>query len=169
MKISYNLDVEDWVNFQEYYRKKKAPLYGCMIPLLTLLFVCNVITGIYMTFIYKGENQYSWVLLICIALLLFLLFMQMRTRKRLTKAGNKLKKESPDVFGHTEMEFFEEGFEIKTENGKKFLKWADLENYDQTKEYVFFFSIKGYAYIVPKKNINDLPRLELILNHLTKK
>lgn len=163
MKINYTLTVEDWVNFQEYYRKKKSPLYGCMMPLLTVLLACNILFGFYMVFFYKGENTYSWLFLICIILLAYLLFMQTRVRRKLLKAGNKLKEENPDIFGETRLEFFEEGFEIKTPKHTKFLKWDDIENFYQNKEYVFFFSKKGYAYIVPKRDIEDEPRLQVIL------
>ncbi|MDR0428376.1 MAG: YcxB family protein [Dysgonamonadaceae bacterium] len=169
MKINYNLRIEDWVNFQEYFRKKKTPLYGCMVPLLTILFICNVVLGIHMNFFYRGDSQYNWVLFVCIVLLAYLLFMQSQTRKRLMKAGNELKEENPDVFGESSIEFFEEGFEIQTKKHKKFLKWMEIENYDQTKDYVYFFSKTGYAYILPKQYVDDFPRLELILNKLNKK
>ena len=164
MKINYNLTVEDWVNFQEYYRKKKSPLYGCMMPILTVLLACNVVLGFYMVFIHKGENNYDWVFAICIIILAYLLFMQTRVRRKLMKAGKKLREDHPDVFGETSMEFFEEGFEIKTPNHTKFLKWSDMENFYQNKDYVFFFSKTGYAYIVPKRNVEDTERLQKILN-----
>jgi hypothetical protein len=164
MKINYNLTIEDWANFQEYYRKKKSPLYGCMMPALTVLLVCNVVFGFYMVFIYKGEGSYDWLFGICILVLAYLLFMQTRVRRKLLKAGAELKKKKPDVFGTTSMEFFEEGFEIKTPLHTKFLKWEDMENSDQNKDYVFFFSKKGFAYIVPKRNVEDMEKLQIILN-----
>ena len=166
MKLNYTLTVEDWVNFQEYYRKKKSPLYGCMMPILTILLICNIVFGFYMVFIYKGENNYDWLFAICIIFLAYLLFMQTRIRRKLMKAGNKLKEDNSEIFGDTSIEFFEEGMEIKTPNHTKFLKWDDIENYYQNKDYVFFFSKKGYAYIVPKRNEEEPERLQIILDKL---
>ena len=166
MKLNYNLTVEDWVNFQEYYRKKKSPLYGCMMPILTLLLSCNVVLGFYMVFIHKGENNYDWLFIVCIIVLAYLLFMQTRIRRKLMRAGNQLKEKNPEIFGDTSLEFFEEGFEIKTPNYTKFLKWEDLDTFYQNKDYVFFFSKKGYAYIVPKRSVEDSDRLQIILNSI---
>lgn len=168
MKITYNLTVDDWVSFQEYYRKKQSPMYGCLMPILTLLLMANIGFGLYMMFFYDGYNNYAWLFIICILLLSYLLFMQTRIRHRLMKAGTKLKEEHPEIFGQTETEFFEEGFEIRTGKNIKFLKWTDIEKYDEVKDYVFFFSTKGYAYIVPKRDIHDMDKLEVILAHLKK-
>lgn len=165
MKINYHPTIEDWVNFQEYYRKKKSPLYGCLMPILGILLLCNVVFGFYMVFIYKGESNYDWLFGICIIVLAYLLFMQTRIRRKLMKAGAQLAEKHPDVFGETSMEFFEEGFEIKTQNHTKFLKWEDLDNFYQNKDYIFFFSKKGFAYIVPKRDVDDIDRLQTILRH----
>lgn len=164
MKISYNLTVEDWVAFQEYYRKKRSPLYGCMMPILTLLLACNVIIGFYMVFIYQGAREYNWLFVICIIILGYLLFLNSRIRRRLTKAGNALKEKNPETFGETSMEFFEEGFEVKTANHRKFLNWEDIEEYDEKRDYIYFFSKKQLVYILPRRDVPDEPRLMLILN-----
>ncbi|MDL2224112.1 YcxB family protein [Bacteroidales bacterium OttesenSCG-928-M06] len=169
MKIAYNLTVEDWVDFQEYYMKKKAPLSGCMTPILTILMICNIIIGIYMEFIAK-TGSYNFVFLICIIILGYLLYLKTKTRKKLFKSGEEIKEKNPGAFGEMTMDFQDEGIDIHSKTHSKFLVWEEISSYDnKSKVFFLLYSKKGMVYIIPKRDIESETELQAVLeNHLSK-
>lgn len=164
MHIAYNLTVEDWVNFQEYYLKKKAPLFSYITPILTILLVCNIVLGIYMEFVRETEG-YNFVFLICIFVLAGLLYLKIKTRKKLMKSGEELRQKNPGAFDSMEMNFSEEGIAIQSQHNSKSLGWEEIDHYESNKDYVFIYSRKGMVYIIPKRDLNGKKNeLEAVLN-----
>lgn len=162
MKIAYNLTVEDWVNFQEYYMKKKAPLSGCMTPALTILLVFNIIIGIYMEFIAK-TGSYNFVFLICIIVLAYLLYVKTKTRKKLLKSGEEIKEKNPGAFGEMTMDFQQDGIDIHSSTHSKFLTWEEVGSYDdKAKDFFLLYSKKGMVYIIPKRDIESEEELQTL-------
>lgn len=164
MKIAYKLTPIDWVNFQEYFRKKKAPMYSLMVPILSILLVFNIAFGIYML-ITQGWTTYSWIFLFCILLLSYLLYLRSKARQQLEKAAEELNKKSPDIFGPMSMNFQENGLGVQSQKNQKYLSWEEMDKFDQTKDYFYLFSKKGVAYIIPKRDIEkESGELQAILD-----
>jgi hypothetical protein len=152
MKITCLLNVEDWVNFQEYYRKKNAPNRRWLLPVIIAITFSNILLGIWLYFI-QGATTYTWVALICTAILFYLIYLHSQTRKRLWKAGKKLEQENPDVFGTVTFDMDEKGISIRTKSNHKFLTWDKIDKYESNKHYCFIYSKKGIVYIIPKRDV----------------
>ena len=152
MRIAYNLTVEDWVNFQEYYLKKKVPLSSCMTPALTILLIANIIFGIYTVFILKTDN-YNFVFLICVLLLASLLYIRIKTRKKLLKSGEELRQKNPSAFDSMNMDFTEKGIDIQSQHSSKSLQWEEINKFESNKDYILIYSAKGMVYIIPKRDL----------------
>jgi len=163
MRIAYNLTIEDWVNFQEYYLKKKAPISRFMTPILTILLVCNIIIGIYMEFILKA-GSYNYIFFICILILAYLLYLKIKTRKKLLKSGEELRRRNPGAFDSMNMNFTENGIDIQSQTSSKSLQWKEVDKQESNKDYLFIYSKKGMVYIIPKRDLNGNEKeLEAIL------
>ena len=159
MKIAYHLTTTDFVKFQEYIRKQKSPAYRAMVPILTLLLSINIVLFLCLN-IYYSNLEYNWIFILCILLLVFMLYLNAGTKKRLSKMAEELKTKNPDLFGTTDMELNEEGIRIKTLKHEKFLKWEEVGKYENPKDLFVIFSKKGVAYVIPTRNIL-LDRAEL--------
>jgi hypothetical protein len=92
---------------------------------------------------------------VCVAILLYLIYLNSKTKSRLTKAGMDLEKKNPDIFGPMTMNMDEKGIDFQSQNNTKFLPWEEIDKYDSNKEYYFIYSKKGVAYIIPKRNIQE--------------
>ena len=168
MKIAYNLTVTDWVNFQEFFRKKKTPLIGCLEPMIYVLTALNIVVGTW-HFISYGPSIYTAICLICIGVLLFLIYAQKKSKKNLYTTGQTIAEKNPDAFGNMTMNFEENGIDIVSQNNQKYLTWGDIGNYDSNKDYFFIYSKKSYVYIIPKRDISSQVELKAILDeHLLK-
>lgn len=168
MKITYNLTVADWVNFQEYYRKHHAPLIGCIEPVIYVLTVLNVIVGTW-HFISYGFSVYSVICLVCLGVFIFLLYAKKQSKKNLYEAGQTMAEKNPDAFGLMNMELNEQGIHIASQNQTKKLLWEDIRNYQSNNDYFFLYSKKGNAYILPKRDIASATEVQAILDeHLLK-
>lgn len=169
MTIHFNLTIDDWLAFQDYYKKRKAPLYRILMPLLGISAALLVILNV----LYLMENKASMVTALSGILLLFifyLFFLKRRSHKHLYRAGLELKAKHPDAFGQRDMAFEEEQITIKAENSTKVLPWKEVEQWEENKEYYFIFNAKGMVYIVPKRSIKDCTAFSDMLNqyfHLT--
>jgi len=152
MKIAYNLTAQDFVNFQEYYMKKKSPLAGCLQPVIFATLLANVILGLGLYF-YQGLTTYTYICLICIFLLGLLLIARGQQKKNLIKAAQQMEKDKPGAFGNMTMEFFEDGVKVQSTTNHKFLEWNEIEKVDSNKNYFFIYSKKGMVYIIPKRSL----------------
>ncbi|MCC8146345.1 MAG: YcxB family protein [Bacteroidales bacterium] len=168
MKIAYNLTVADWVNFQEFYRRKKTPLIGCLEPMIYVLTALNVVVGTW-HFISYGPSIYTAICLICIGVLLFLIYAQRKSKKNLYSAGQAVADKNPDAFGSMTIDLEESGLHVVSQNNTKDLSWADIDTYDSNKDYFFLYSKKGYVYIIPTKDISSETELKAILDQYLSK
>lgn len=168
MKIAYNLTVNDWINFQEFYRKRKTPLIGCLEPLIYILTALNIIIGTW-HFISYGPSIYTGICIICIGVLLFLIYAQKKSKKNLLATGKVVEEKNPDAFGKMEMTFTDKGIEIISQTQSKDLTWDEVSNYDSNKDYFFLYSKKGFAYIIPKKDIPSEMEVKAILDENLRK
>ncbi|MDH8702226.1 hypothetical protein M2138_001586 [Dysgonomonadaceae bacterium PH5-43] len=162
MKIAYNLSVADWVNFQEYYQKKKAPITGCLVPAIYILTFLNVIGGAWHYTTY-GLSMYSVICLICVGVFIFLGYTRNKAKKNLFATGEAIAEKSPGAFGNITMDFTNEGIDIVTSTNTKSLLWSDVDKFEKNKNYFFIYSKKGYVYIIPTRDISETTELEAIL------
>lgn len=170
MKIAYKLTAQDFVSFQEYYMKKKAPLAGCIQPVTIIMLLCNVVIGTVLYF-YHGVTTYTYVCLLCILLLGILLIGKGQTKKRLLKTALQMEKDKPGAFGNMTMEFSDKGIEIHSSVSEKFLTWEEVDKSDSNKDYYFIYSKKGMVYIIPKRDISisESEFTDILTKHLNKK
>ncbi len=153
MKIRYNLDVQDWVSFQQFFRGKKAPLNNLATPLIIFCSVFMLVLNVFYIH-YEGLNLMSFISGIILIILLYLLYVKVRSGKQLQDAGNKLKKKHPEVFGEMAVEFNNTGIYIQSTASSQSLAWNDMDSFDENKSYFFMYSKKGMAYIIPKRDLD---------------
>jgi len=157
MNVNFVLDVDDWVAFQEYYRKRSAPLYRIMPYLLIASGIVLVVLNAVYFFLYKEATLWNGISLIFLAVIFYGLYLKKKADGQMRKIAIELKEKNPDVFGLREMTFTEEGMEIKTEKANKYLTWEEMERYEENNDYYFLYSGKGVVYIVPKNRIDVTP------------
>lgn len=153
MKVTFDLSIEDWMAFQEYYKGKKAPFYKFIMP---LLIICAVVI-IVLNLIYLQDKEASLMTIISFFLLLtifYLFFLKKKSKTQLKKVALEIKERNPDAFGPREMVFNENGIDIQATNSHKTLTWEDMDQYEEDKDYYFLFSQKGVVYIIPKRDIH---------------
>ena len=163
MTIHFNLTIDDWLAFQEYYKGRKAPLYRILMPLLGISAVLLVILNI----LYLMNNPASLMTTLSGIMLLsifYLFFLKKRSTKHLRKAALDLKSKHSDAFGQREMSFDEKQITIEAGNSIKELPWEEVDRWEENKEYFFIFNAKGMVYIVPKRSIKDSVAFTEMLN-----
>ncbi len=167
MKLSFDLRTDDWVLFQEYFKEKKAPLYKYLTPLL--IFSAVMLATMNGLYIYYQSTSYVTLFSLCLlAIVLYLLYLKGRMKGRLKKTAIDIQSKNPEAFGPREMDFNNRCVEITAGNSHKILAWGELSGYNQNKDYFFLYSQKGMVYIIPKRDLEDVPGLEEILNeHLS--
>ncbi|MDL2223155.1 YcxB family protein [Bacteroidales bacterium OttesenSCG-928-M11] len=169
MKIAYKLTAQDFVSFQEYYMKKKAPISGCLQPSIIIMLLLNIVIGIALYFIH-GITTYTYVCLFCVLLLGILLIGKGFAKKRLLKSAIQMEKEKPGAFGNMTMDFSNKGIDVHSSTQEKFLKWEEIDKFDSNKHYYFIYSKKGMVYIIPKRDvsIDENEFTTMLGNHLNK-
>ena len=167
MKIAFDLNVDDWVAFQEYYGRKKSPiLYKWMQPLYIILAITLLVMGVWQVII-MGYTKYTMFILVCLAAMLFMLYIRKKAKDKVRQAGLDLEKKHPEAFGPMTMDFEERGIDIQSQKNSKSIAWDELHHYEANKDYYFLFSKKGIIYIVPKRAIEgskDTDKLKATLD-----
>ena len=166
LKLSFNLSVDDWVAFQQYHRGKKAPLYKLAYPLIVSLSIVLLALNIY-DMIVHGVSKLTGFSLVVLAALAYILFIRGKAIKQIKKTGLDLQQKHPEAFGPMTMDFTEEGLNIQSNQTSKLVSWEEVEQYDENKNYFFFYTSKGIVYIIPKKNIEDASLFRgLLINYI---
>ena len=167
MTIVYNLEIDDWVAFQEYFKEKKT-LYKYLAPLL--IFSAVLITTINIAYLFYQEASlitlFSFILVLIV---LYLLYLKSQMRKQLQKTAKNIQSKNPDAFGPREMDFNDRRVDIKVGDNHKILTWEELSGYEENNDYFFLYSQKGMVYIIPKRDLNNITELEDVFSkHLSK-
>ena len=163
MTLRFDLTIEDWVNFQEYYKEKKAPLYKFLMPILGITAIMLICLNV----LYLMHNPTSLVTLLSgIFLLLIgcLFVMKKKSVKVLRKAATNLKEKNPSAFGEREMKFDTEQITILAGTTKTELSWKEVDQWAEGKTYFYIYNVKGFVYIVPKRAIEEVDAFVEMLN-----
>lgn len=163
MSICFDLTIEDWLAFQDYFRKKKAPVYRLLMPILGitagLLIILNVL--------YLLHYEASMVTVLSGILLFFILLLfyyRSKSKKTLYNMAVELKKSHPEVFGEREMVFDEQQISIITPSNTQVIPWSQVEQWEESKQYFYIYNTKGIVYIVPKSCLSDYDEFVGTLN-----
>ncbi len=163
MKILFDLTIDDWIAFQEYYKGKKAPLYKILMPLLGIIAGLLVILNA----IYLLKYEASLVTVISgvfLFLIFYLFFLKNKSKDQLRNMALDLQSRNKDAFGPREMTFDEKQIVIKTDNNSKTLSWKEIVQWEEDKNYFFLYNTKGVVYIIPKRDINGCDTFREMLN-----
>ncbi len=158
MKLSFDLNVDDWVAFQQYYRGKKTPLYNVVYPLLLILGVLSIAIFVYNIIVPKDTTTF-WVSGVCILVLMYVLYIRKKSLYAVKKAGMDIQEKNPEAFGPMILETDANGITIQSQKSSKAIAWSDLGKLEENKLYFFLYSKKGVVYIIPKRGMEDLSGL----------
>jgi hypothetical protein len=159
MTIKFDLDINDWIAFQEYYRSKKIPVYKFLMP--ALFISALLLVGLNVVYLHRQEA--SWFTITSGVLLLFISYLFLlkgRSRSQWRKMALKIQIKYPDAFGPREMTFDDNGITIQTSNTSKVLPWGVIDKQEENKDYNFIFTKSKTVYIIPKNKIKgDLSKI----------
>ncbi len=167
MNISFNLNVDDWVAFQQYYQAKRAPFYKAVYPLIVGLISGLVVINIIYYFYFKVVSAITWISFILVAVFIYLLYLRKRSLDRVKQAGLEVQKKHPEAFGVMKMDFEANGINIQSQQTSKFIPREEMSQFEENKHYFFLYSKKGVVYIVPKRDIDNTSSFrELLIDYL---
>lgn len=153
MKISFNLTVDDWIVFQQFFRGKKSPFSRWIVPIIITCMVWIVLFNAYLAYAKVDDESPMrvWISIAVFFIFAYLLYIRRKSLKRVKEAGLEIEKKHPEAFGSMIMELNEKGIDIQSSQTAKFLTWEEMGTYDKNRKYFFLYSRKGVVYIVPKR------------------
>ena len=155
MRFSFNLNIDDWVAFQQYHRSKKVPFYGMVYPAIVVMCVVLVAlcVGYYIHF--REVSTVVWVSGACFLTLLYILYIRKKSLDNVKKAGLAIQEKNPEAFGTMTMEVSAQGLTIQSPKASKVVAWDEMGKFEENNKYFFLYSKKGVVYIVPKREIDN--------------
>ncbi|MDR1719440.1 MAG: YcxB family protein [Dysgonamonadaceae bacterium] len=164
MEILFDLTVDDWFIFQQYFRGKSSPVYKLIFPMIiTLSLLLLVLTAIQLAC--YGFHKILWLSVVTFLILLYILYIRKRSMNAIRKKGRSIQEEYPDSFGRKVMKLDKNGFSIATETATKQCAWCEMLEFEETKRYFYLYSNKGVVYIIPKRNVEDPVLLHKLLDN----
>ena len=155
MKFSFNLNVDDWVAFQQYHRRKKIPFYGMIYPTLIVLCIVLAFLCVRQYLLIKVMTTMIWVNGACLLTLLYVLYIRKKSLDNVKKAGLAIQEKNPEAFGAMTMEVTAQGLTIQSPKASKVVAWEEMGKFEENAKYFFLYSKKGVVYIVPKREIDN--------------
>ena len=155
MKFSFNLNVDDWVAFQQFHRGKKIPFYGIVYPAIVVMCIALVglCIGYYVHF--REVSTLVWVSGACFLTLLYILYIRKKSLGNVKKAGLAIQEKNPEAFGTMAMEVTAQGMTIQSPKASKIVTWEEMARFEENKQYFFLYSKKGVVYIIPKREMGN--------------
>lgn len=150
MKITYNLNQKDYVDFNIYHiqyveeTKKKLNTQRILgTGSLVLLGVISMVFG-------QAKQIFIPVLIVGMAIIWYKQFPDM-AKTRIKKSTEKAMKkgELKDIFSEVTVEFTDNGISEVTKHGKNLIKWDGIREVVYLPEYIFLFFNDNGAMIVP--------------------
>jgi hypothetical protein len=155
MKFSFDLTVDDWVAFQQYQRGKKTPFYNVLYPLIISLGIALVVINIYHIYAYEISNVTGFSFIVLLGLI-YVLYIRKKALTKVRKIGLDLQEKHPESFGPMSLDVDADGLTIQSQKTGKSILWEDLKGFEENKYYFFLYSKKGVAYIIPKREMQDI-------------
>ena len=155
MRFSFNLNVDDWVAFQQYHRSKKIPFYGMVYPAIIAMCIALVVLCIGYYIQYQVVSTTIWVSGACVLALLYILYIRKKSLDNVKKAGLAIQEKNPEAFGAMTMDVTAQGLTILSPKASKVVAWEEMGKFEENAKYFFLYSKKGVVYIVPKREIDN--------------
>jgi hypothetical protein len=167
MKIEFNFDIEDWMEFQKNYLrnskqvKKMKITATLMVPaiFLVLTFI-NLMSG-------RLKPAQTWVYVIA-SLLWILFYPRMMNRSMLKKTAKMLTEgDNSGILGKHEIDFEENWIIHKTPASEQKTKWGGIKKLEETDNHYFLYDTAISAIIIPKQKLNiDKDELDKLIKKL---
>jgi hypothetical protein len=155
MTFSFNLNVNDWVAFQQYHRGRKIPFYNAVYPLIIGMCIALVAINIGYHIHFQTVSNVTWVSGACFLTLLYILYIRKKSLDNVRKAGLEIEKKNPEAFGLMSLNTDSDGITILSRKASKTIFWKEMDRFEENKYYFFLYSKKGVVYIVPKREMED--------------
>lgn len=155
MKISFELTIDDWMEFQKYYLsiskqfQRAKTIIIIMIPsmlIIPLLFDYS-----------RGEFSYFNLISFFVFSILGILFIPRLSEKYSLLSARKMLDEGDNsaLLGNHEIEFTGDYFFVKEPGSECKIKWSAINKIEENEKYIFIFITSVTAYIIPKFKITD--------------
>ncbi len=168
MKIKYNLTEEDYLSFSLYHAKHSEATRKSLRTQLLIFPMLFLIIAFLYTWIFKQPVLWPLIIFAVLSLLWIVLypkyfynFVRRYAKNMLQEAGNN------GLLGDHVMTFSEKGIVDSTSSGKTNRDWADIINLKENDDYLYIYSSKTTAYIVPKRALTSVEKTrDYIQTHL---
>lgn len=170
MKINYNLNKDDYVNFNIYHSqhsdsiKKNLKTQRFITPLIFFIFpfIAKVNTGI---------SFFYWLSIFAVIYILWTIYYPKYYFHTVKKGVGRMIEEGKnhDLLGPKTIELREDDIFSSGENSESKVKWHSAERYIETDQYIFIYISAMEAYIIPKRDFESEDQKESFINILDSK
>ena len=162
MEVAYELMLEDYWQYNMYYRSYKQNLRPAFQNVFFGLIVAMGLVGIAAAAdTWSKTGQPPWTLVLSmIATCWFALKLFPLTKARAYKVGAK----NPGLFGMHTVVIDPQWVTEKSLLSENKRAWSTVLSIDQNQDYIFLFLAKAVAHIVPKRAFSGPQEAELFLN-----
>lgn len=159
MKIKFNFDMNDWMEFQKYFLfhsrqfKKTLILATVTMPTISILII-------YYKYSLTNKLDFLIITVFSIFSLLWIFFYPKRFKNRSLKRIEALLNEGDNrsILGIHEIEFDENSITHIDPASKSIFSWKGIVKYVKSNDYYYLFNTSVSAIIIPikKTNLNEI-------------
>lgn len=168
MKIEFEFDIDDWMEFQKHYLNNSKQFKRVKIiftALLPCVLACFIISSII-------EGQFNVITLIVyfIVSILWIIIFPKRMSKRQLKSVKKIITDGDNLglLGMHEYIFNEDHIFIKKLESEQKMYWSGIKKVKENDSYYFLYDSALSAIVLPKQKIKNVEELDMILKkHLS--
>ena len=162
-KINFDLDKEDWLEFNLYWIKNSPSSKKMKNRSLLALPILSV--GIILL---EGLNKGEWLIPIVVfgvANILWYVFYPKRYENRVLKNSEKMISEGKNkkLLGPHEIELSDSGIKEQTPSSKAEVNWDIIEKFVETDDYFYLFDSAVSAYILPKVAMDSIENVRSLI------
>jgi high-affinity Fe2+/Pb2+ permease len=164
MKIEFDFDIDDWMEFQKHHvlnskQVKRSKIFVTLIlPVMSSVFI-------YIDIIKDRLSPARLVFYVVITLIWILINPKWMNRSILKKAKKMLNEgDNSGVLGKNEVYFEESGIIHKMSGSEHKINWSGIKKLEETDTYYFLYDSALSAIIIPKQKLNvDKEALDKLL------
>lgn len=160
MTIEFDLDIEDWLAFQEFHLSNNKKLKQWKV--ISMLAVPLASAIIILT---NKWFDTTFMIVLVIVSIAHVLYVHKTFTSRYLKRAKKMLKDNTGIIGRQTFQFTEEFILMSKLNTETKTNWNGINEILENENYYFLFVSSISAFIIPKRKIeNDLEALDKIFN-----
>ncbi len=164
MKIEFNFEMNDWMEFQKHYFRNSKQFRRTKIIVATSLPL--IFCAIIIFELLKGEFRPVSIIVFGLVSLLWIIFYPKRMFNRTLDKTRKMIEEGDNtgILGRHELTLNDDGIiHVEPESEQK-IKWSGIKKLEESDSYYFLYNTAVSAIVIPKQKVlNNIEQLDKIL------